>query len=139
MASEKPRPPRAGREPPTIDASATEVKVEPATGAERQPNPDEGSAIAATGPDASVLQAEAAKPPEAASKPEKADAAVEPPKADAPPPSPRRRESPPRRRSLFWPMLGSAIFGAILALAALASSGASMCSSPTRSTSAASC
>ena len=40
------------------------------------------------------------------------------PATEAPPPPPVR-ERPPRRR-LFWPMLGSAVLGAILALAALA-------------------
>jgi hypothetical protein len=51
--------------------------------------------------------------------PEALPPAAEPSPPETLPPPPVVRERPPRRR-LFWPMLGSAVLGAILALAALA-------------------
>jgi hypothetical protein len=114
MASEGPTP-RPEREPPTGDADVVE-------GAEKPPvdggEPLSGTAAASeVSPDAPALAAYASEAPEHVSEPPVPEHPVE---AQPIPPPPRPPVRPPRRRSVFWPMLGSAIFGAILALAALA-------------------
>src|SRR5262245_49907685 len=109
MASEG-KTPRKGREPPTIDATATEVKAEAATEAAKPPQPDDKPEVGGPVPVPPVVEtqsAEAAPPSDAA-------------KSESDPPEPPPYAGPPRRRSMFWPMLGSAILGAILALAVLA-------------------
>ena len=138
MASEG-KTPRRGREPRAIDASATEVAPGGRkTGADQPPSdapavsesaseaaaapvstPDAPAAPEASSPE--VHAAEAAAPAEATSEPSASEATepVRPAEVEVlplPPPPPRV----PRRRSLFWPMLASAIFGAVLGLAALA-------------------
>ena len=138
MASEGTTPPR-GREPRAIDASATDVAPgRPQQGADQPPSdapavsasaseaaaapvstPDAPAAPEASSPE--VHAAEAAAPAEATSEPSASEATepVRPAEVEVlplPPPPPRV----PRRRSLFWPMLASAIFGAVLGLAALA-------------------
>ena len=137
MASEG-KTPRRGREPRAIDASATEVAPGPQQGANQPPSdapamsesaseaaaapvstPDAPAAPEASSPE--VHAAEAAAPAEATSEPSASEATepVRPAELEVlplPPPPPRV----PRRRSLFWPMLASAIFGAVLGLAALA-------------------
>ena len=132
MASEG-RTPRKGRGTPAVDGTATEVAGEPQASAEQPPSdmaaPPEGvsgasaapapeGASESSSPAASV--AEPGAPAEAAGEPKPADPAEPVRPADVevlPPPLPPR---PPRRRSLFWPMVASAIFGAVLGLAALA-------------------
>ena len=136
MASEG-KTPRREREPRAIDASATDVAPgRPQEGADQPPSdapavsesaseaaaapvstPDAPAAPEASSPE--VHAAEAAAPAETASEPSASEATepVRPTEVEVPPPpSPRA----PRRRSLFWPMLASAIFGAVLGLAALA-------------------
>jgi hypothetical protein len=138
MASEG-KTPRRGREPGAIDASATGVAPgRPQEGADQPPSdapavsesaseaaaapvntPDAPAAPEASSPE--VRAAEAAAPAEATSEPSASEATepVRPAEVEVlplPPPPPRV----PRRRSLFWPMLASAIFGAVLGLAALA-------------------
>jgi hypothetical protein len=138
MASEG-KTPRRGREPRAIDASATDVAPgRPQEGADQPPSdapavsesaseeaaapvstPDAPAAPEASSPE--VHAAEAAAPAEATSEPSASEATepVRPAEVEVlplPPPPPRV----PRRRSLFWPMLASAIFGAVLGLAALA-------------------
>ena len=137
MASEG-KTPRRGREPRAIDASATEVASGPQDGADQPPSDapvvsgsaSEAAAAPVSAPDApaapeasspEVHSAEAAAPAEATSEPSASEATepVRPAEVEVlplPPPPPRV----PRRRSLFWPMLASAIFGAVLGLAALA-------------------
>jgi hypothetical protein len=138
MASEG-KTPRRGREPRAIDASATDVAPgRPQEGADQPPSdalavsesaseaaaapvstPDAPAAPEASSPE--VRAAEAAAPAEATSEPSASEPTdpVRPAEVEVlplPPPPPRV----PRRRSLFWPMLASAIFGAVLGLAALA-------------------
>lgn len=137
MASEG-ETPRRGREPRAIDARATEVASGPQDSADQPPSdapavsesaseaaaapvstPDAPAAPEASSPE--VHAAEAAAPAEATSEPSASEATepVRPAEVEVlplPPPPPRV----PRRRSLFWPMLASAIFGAVLGLAALA-------------------
>ena len=137
MASEGTTP-RRGREPRAIDGSATEVAPGPQQDANQPPSdapavsesasgaaaapvstPDAPAAPEASSPE--VHAAEAAAPAEATSEPSASEATepVRPAEVEVlplPPPPPRV----PRRRSLFWPMLASAIFGAVLGLAALA-------------------
>ena len=137
MASEG-KTPRRGREPRAIDTSATEVASGPQDGADQPPSDapvvsgsaSEAAAAPVSAPDApaapeasspEVHAAEAAAPAEATSEPSASEATepVRPAEVEVlplPPPPPRV----PRRRSLFWPMLASAIFGAVLGLAALA-------------------
>ena len=129
MASEG-RTPRKGRGTPAVDGTATEVAGEPQANAEQPPSdtaaPPEGvfGASAAPAPEGAsessspaASAAEPGTPAEAAGEPKPADPAepVRPAEVEVLPP-PR----PPRRRSLFWPMVASAIFGAALGLAALA-------------------
>jgi hypothetical protein len=128
MASEG-KTPRRGREPRAIDASATDVAPgRPQEGADQPPSDapvvSESASEAAAAPEASspeVYAAEAAAPAEATSEPSASEATEPERPAEvevlSPPPPPPRA---PRRRSLFWPMLASAIFGAVLGLAALA-------------------
>ncbi len=68
--------------------------------------PDEAASVAAEAEAVPVEPALETPPP------------VAEPRPPEPPPPPAVRERPPRRR-LFWPMFGSALLGAILALAAL--------------------
>ena len=70
--------------------------------------PDEAAPVAAAAEAAPIEAAAHETPPPIAE-----------PSPPEPPPPPIVRERPPRRR-LFWPMLGSAVLGAILALGALA-------------------
>src|SRR5262245_14399392 len=124
MASEG-KTPRKGREPPTIDATATEVKAEAAADAAKLPQPGDKPEDAGPTPVPPVVETratESAKPVEPPGEPANPDAAA-PEAAEAPPPPPPPPPPyarPPRRRSMFWPMIGSAILGAILALAVLA-------------------
>src|SRR5262245_38649753 len=130
MASDGKKP-RKGREPQTIDATATESTVEPAADAAKPAEPEGAPAEAAASdaaaarewPVVEVEKPDAAAEPARSAEPEATSPAAEPPTTEPPPPAPippPPRERPPRRRSLFWPMVGSAILGAILALAALA-------------------
>jgi hypothetical protein len=125
MASEG-KTPRRGREPRAIDASATEVATGPQAGAEPPPSDTSAvpagtsetlapSEIAAETPAPDVHAAEDAAPAEPAGEPSVSEPSepVRPAELEVLPP-------PPRRRSVFWPMLASAIFGAVLGLAALA-------------------
>src|SRR5262245_39988204 len=129
MASDGKKP-RKGREPPTIDATATENTVEPTADAAKPAEP-EGTPAAEAGlsdaaaarewPVVEVEKPEAAAEPAKSAEPDASSPAAEPPAAEPPPPiPPPARERPPWRRSLFWPMVGSAILGAILTLAVLA-------------------
>ncbi len=70
----------------------------------------EAGAIESAAPESAAPVAETSHPEPAAGEAVSVEAAPPPP----------ARERAPRRRSLFWPMLGSAILGAILALAVLA-------------------
>ena len=136
MASEG-KTPRRGREPRAIDASATDVALgRPQEGADQPPSDapavsesaSEAAAAPVSTPDApaapeaslpEIHAAEAAAPAETASEPSASEATepVRPTEVEVPLPPPPRAQ---RRRSLFWPMLASAIFGAVLGLAALA-------------------
>src|ERR1700760_3977300 len=105
MASEG-RTPRDRRGASTIEPPAGETPPESQQDIGAPPE-----SVVSAGPDEAVpVAAVEAAPIE--------PAAEAPPPVETPPPSvvPPR---PPRRR-LFWPMLGSAVLGAILALAALA-------------------
>ena len=98
---------------PAVSESASEAAAAPVSA------PDAPAAPEASSPE--VHAAEAAAPAEATSEPSASEATepVRPAEVEVlplPPPPPRV----PRRRSLFWPMLASAIFGAVLGLAALA-------------------
>ena len=132
MASEG-RTPRRGRGAPAVDGSAAEVAVEPEASSEQRPSdtraaPEAVSEASATptpeGASESVPSdapaAELGAPVEVSGEPKPADAAepVRPAEVEVLPPPPPLRT--PRRRSLFWPMVASAIFGAVLGLAALA-------------------
>jgi hypothetical protein len=131
MASDGKKP-RKGREPPTIDATATESTAEPATDTAKPSEPEDAAPVDAAAADTAAARewpvVEVEKPdvtgePARSAEPESAPLHGEPPAAEPPPPAripPAARERLPRRRSLFWPMVGSAILGAILALAALA-------------------
>jgi len=131
MASDGKKP-RKGREPQTIDATATESTVEPATDAAKPSEPAGAAPVDAAAADTAAARewpvVEVEKPdvtgePAKLAEPESAPLHDEPPAAEPTPPAripPAARERPPRRRSLFWPMIGSAILGAVLALAALA-------------------
>jgi uroporphyrinogen-III synthase len=100
MASEGDKP-REEREPETTDATPAEASTEETP--VEQPAADASAPVTA----ADLAEQEAPRP-----------AAIEDAEAAPPPPPPVARA--PRRRSLFWPMIGSAVLGAVLALAALA-------------------
>lgn len=110
MASEG-RTPRDRRGASTIEPPAGETPLEPRQDvgapaeAASSAGPDESASVAAT-PEAAPIEPAAETPP------------IAEPGPPEPPPPPVMRERPPRRR-LFWPMLASAVLGAILALAAL--------------------
>lgn len=110
MASEG-RTPRDRRGASTIEPPAGETPLEPRQDvgapaeAASSAGPDESASVAAT-PEAAPIEPAAETPP------------IAEPGQPEPPPPPVVRERPPRRR-LFWPMLASAVLGAILALAAL--------------------
>jgi hypothetical protein len=111
MASEG-RTPRDRRGASTIEPPAGETPPE-----SRQDDGAPPESVVSAGPDEStpIAAAPEAGPIESAAE---TPAAVAEPSPSEPPPPPVVRERPPRRR-LFWPMLGSAVLGAILALAAL--------------------
>src|SRR5262252_8810639 len=128
MASDG-RTPRRGLGAPA-DGTAAEVAMEPQAGSEQRPSDTpatpEGVSGASATPAAEVASesvpfdapaAEPGAPVEVSgeSKPADATEPVRPAEVEVLPP-PRA----PRRRSLFWPMVASAIFGAVLGLAALA-------------------
>ena len=136
MASEG-KTPRRGREPRAIDASATEVATGPQQGADEPPSDapavsesaSEAAAAPVSTPDAPAARgfvaggnaAEAAAPAEATSEP----SASERPSPCGPPRSKYSRCHLRHRASragarCSWPMLASAILGAVLGLAALA-------------------
>ena len=109
MASDgrTPRDRRGAIEPPageTPPESHQDIGTPPeSTGSA---GPEEAAPVAAAAEAAPIEPAPETPPP------------VAEPSAPEPPPAPVRERAP--RRRLFWPMLGSAVLGAILALAALA-------------------
>ncbi len=113
MASDG-RTPRDRRGASTIEPTEGETPPE-----SRQDvgTPAESAGSAGSDEAAPVAAAAEAAPIEAAAH--ETSPPVAEPSPPEPPPPPIVRERPPRRR-LFWPMLGSAVLGAILALAALA-------------------
>src|SRR5262245_273801 len=110
MASDG-RTPRDKRGASTIEPTEGETPPESRQDVDAPPGTvvsagsDEAASVA-VGADAAPIEPAPETPPPEPSPPE-------------PPPPPVVRERPPRRR-IFWPMLGSAVLGAILALGALA-------------------